>query len=344
MKQFFLLCLASALTHAAPVRYVQVTRHLQNLASMDLSACQASYRFLNDNWMDCSFTVPSPSRSRLAQLTAAQYPQIEMAFPTADPDVEIFLRLLPQNNYANASLGDARFVFTAYYRRHSQPGRIATLPTESYAAGALTAHLKGFLAITDRRQQIRSRPMIVQEAGRNAYVYDTNAGGVVKVGRQTARLSAQKCANTFASIELDNWPYTEEVWGSGCAYRQGRERSLPYLEPSFWSPAVRALHAQSKAQVALGGDFVALANMGPGHVSVVLAKVVPGQAPDTNLRLTADEARPLIEDAALNAPALSLLYTFLDDPELGSGEEVLGCLVAHSSAAGDVLAIDPACP
>lgn len=227
MKLVFLILLMVPTAYAGSVHLIK--RTYTNLRNLDLGECKQSYRFLNDNWMDCHFKLPENK-----QVSPANLPILSHSFSTDQEGItaEIDIRTFT-HSYEEASLETSMWVSVSY--RKSGDFHIHSMPKEYYSPKIIKDLIKKAFTLSDKKGTLTTTLLGVPE--NNKWAEEKSLKKVL-VGLRTVTPDINECEKTYKVEMSDSWPEEDHPF-SMCVVKNGIERQSLPLSESFWSSKLK---------------------------------------------------------------------------------------------------------
>lgn len=253
--KFYLTILALLLSVTATAQeYKRLHRTYLDLSQMNLDACKDSFRFLNDNYMDCQIDLPqSDAGVPLAKISPGQYMPTNV---TLTADVSGYLAYVDMRDSASDSIDGSLYthlIFSMYYQLPDRPGYMQTLPAENYAWPVFEKFLRQALTkISQERAWKTNSPMIALPW--NSPSVQEHIIGSIYVAKNTIPVDVDDCQRGLTTELVDAWP-DENYWITICSSRWaalGQGEPLP-LNAKYWAQSLQA--ADTKTTVNNGMFF-----------------------------------------------------------------------------------------
>ncbi len=331
MKAALILFLVSSPLLARTLEYKEVHRTYRNLEKIDLSHCREKFRFLNNNWMDCSFHLPQMIASPVAQIKHIRTDKVEKTDPVTGT-MNKFIRIDSTYRDMDDASGNINLWASFYYQLNGER-TIHYGDRSLYQYEILENTLRDALATWNPE----GKTIVAWDPeAKSEFMHDEVIGNVF-FGMNSASLEAEKCLANYEHDQADNWPDTEEIWYSTCSYTSSEYREPIYLR-DHWSKNLLAHSLEEVREISLRSEFVALVSYSGSSFQITLGKMKDGK-PDYNLDLTPEEAAPLLREAATKAKKMSAHF-FL--PESGistikANDRILGKLILRKTNSGDLI-------
>lgn len=303
MKLVFLMLLLIPMTYAGTVQ--QFKRTYNNLRNLDLSECKETYRFLNDNWMDCHFKLPENK-----QVSPANLPILGHSFSTDQDDItaNIDIRTFT-HSYEEASLETSIWVSVTYYK--AGDNRIHTMPKEYYSPKIIRDLIKKAFTISDKNGTLTTTLLGVPE--KNQWATETPLKKVY-VGVRKVVPSLSACEKNYKVEMSDSWPEEDHPF-SQCIVKDGVERQALPLSESFWSQELQSY----KTSLAINDIYFSFYN---GQYTITV-----GENEDIPFAKAESSIRKAIDELGSNEVVFMIFEDQLNT--LQANEKILGELFFH---------------
>lgn len=240
MKNWALLFILSLSSVAFGQEYKRLHRTYLDLTAMDLSECRRTFRFINDNWMDCRVHLPKPQPVQpLSQITPSDFAFVNLSFPSAVSGIEAYVDVRDSaRDYLQVSLG-THLILTMYYTKPGHTGFIEKLPAQNYTWPVFENTIRNALAKISQEKSYHTQTPMIALPSQDARVQDHIIDSVYVIKRKIP-LDLDACRKSFSSRLVDAWP-NEDYWVSECkiSWTAEHAETLP-LEPRFWSARLQA--------------------------------------------------------------------------------------------------------
>ena len=306
---------------ASVFEYREVSRTYKNLEKLDLTACGRSFRFINNNWMDCQFHLPGLINSAVGQIS--HFPVNKRELSTALPEGLNYVTSLETGHRdADEAASGIKLTARTYYQRWGD-STIHSGPSHLYTSQIFLEKLRE--ALSGWRPSAST--IAAYDPSLSSPFFDDEIKGRVFFGEKIVSPDPVRCLEEYEHDQEDNWPDDEVIYYSQCSYSE-EKKFFPLNLTSFWSQKLRNLPVTEIKIIPLSGGKVARVSSSPEGISIQLGHD-SGTGPDFNLDLTKEEATPLIHEAAKMAGTMKPHFFILERNlnSLTSGERILGKLV-----------------
>jgi hypothetical protein len=286
-----------------------------NLASIDLSECKKNYRFINGNWMDCTFKLPAPKGS--IQITPAHYPILDYTLNVELGDVTLYIDVRTTARSFEEASTETTMWISSYYRKEGVPN-IHMMNKEFYSSEVLAKALKRAFAKMDANKSMTATIMGVPDRTKENTLTSDKSLQDIFVGVKNVTPELNQCKSVYLNELQDRWP-DPDVWSSGCTYVFGEEeRTLP-LGPDYWSEELVTINeAQNFAIKAQSSDQPDVYfYVGPNIFSITVGD---------DMNVPFPEAKAWIDDAIKQAGTIKTIY-LLKKSEINTQDTIMGRMV-----------------
>jgi hypothetical protein len=227
---------SSDLAAARATPYREVERVFNRLDAADGSGCRSTFRFLNDNWMDCVVDLDR-SAFPLQNIAHETLPIRSFSFPTEERGISLEVRV--EEVTAWSELPTMRLFVSAYYKKAGEV-TIHQMPAEQYSCDRLVDTLTKAFAELSRDDTYASRMIALTGPAFEHPLATDRILGDLYVARRTVSLERAGCKAGYYDGMTDSWPDPDH-WTSYCTVSTpGSRHPLP-LTNDHWSARLTTL-------------------------------------------------------------------------------------------------------